>query len=110
MRYREATARDWLRAGVYIALAIGTIVVSIVLLFPLGPVGVTVWLAVSGGTMYLLVRWHAKITAYRCPECGHEFEISVLTDFVSPHWCSKKRLRCPECGGRDWATILMKSS
>ncbi len=110
MRYRDVTPRDWLKAGLYIALTIGTMVVTMILLIPLGPVGIAAWLGVASGSMYLLVRWHANSTAYRCSACSSEFEISVLTDLVSPHWGSRKYLRCPECGRRDWATILMKAT
>jgi len=110
MKHREPTGRDWLKAGLYIALAIGTIVLSMVLLLPLGPVGVILWVGAAVGAMYLLVRWHARSTVYRCPDCGHEFEISVLTDFISPHWGSRKYLKCPECCRRDWATVLMKAT
>ena len=109
MKVREPAARDWLKTGLYIALAIGTTIVSIALLFPLGPIGVILWLGVAVGSMYLLLRRHARSTVHRCPDCGQEFEIAVLTDFTSPHCHSKKHLRCPECGKRAWATILMRA-
>jgi DNA-directed RNA polymerase subunit RPC12/RpoP len=55
-----------------------------------------------------LVGWHAASSAYRCAECGTEFEISTLRDLVSPHSPTSKYLRCPRCGKRDWASALKK--
>ncbi len=89
MKVREPVASDWLKTGLSIALAIGTTIVTIALLFPLGPIGVILCVGVAVGSMYLLLRWHARSTVYRCPDCGQEFEMSVLTDFISPHWHSK---------------------
>ncbi len=60
--------------------------------------------------LLLLVRWHARNFAYRCPECGQEFEISVFTDFISPHGVGKKYLKCPRCQKRSWANETEKIS
>jgi DNA-directed RNA polymerase subunit RPC12/RpoP len=110
MPYRKVTSRDWWRVGAYILLTVAVLVVSAVILVPMArPVGLFVWLAFfAGGGLFLLVRWHAHHTAYRCPACGDEFEISVFTDFVSPQVPNKKYLKCPHCGQRNWATVLMK--
>jgi len=43
----------------------------------------------------------AKNTAYRCRNCGHEFEISLRTDLIRPHGIGNggwKYLECPQCG------------
>lgn len=58
--------------------------------------------------MSIIVRWHAGVTAYRCTQCGHEFEITTMTNFLSPHLPERKYLKCPACGKRDWMTVLMK--
>ncbi|MBN1212973.1 MAG: hypothetical protein JXA92_10380 [candidate division Zixibacteria bacterium] len=50
----------------------------------------------------IIVRWHARTVAYRCPECGHQFKITAWTDFKSPHYPLKKRLRCPACLKKNW--------
>lgn len=59
--------------------------------------------------LVLLVRWHARAFAYRCPHCGHVFTIPAWLDVVSPHgvsrrdghWVGWKLLRCPRC--RRWS-------
>ena len=62
--------------------------------------------------LYLLVRWHAKRYGYQCPECGKRFDISVTTDFSSPHLPGigggKKYLKCPHCNNRVWAQEVKK--
>lgn len=85
-------------------------VVAARFLIPLAPpIGLVVWLAVFvGGGLYLLVRWHATSTAYRCPACGCVFGISVFADFISPQRVDKKYVKCPQCAKRYWATVLMK--
>ena len=59
-----------------------------------------------------LIFWHARSTAYHCPKCGSEFEISILTDFVSPHGVAKNSgwayLKCPICSNRSKMKILVK--
>jgi DNA-directed RNA polymerase subunit RPC12/RpoP len=58
--------------------------------------------------LLLLIRWHAANFAYRCPVCENEFEISTFKDLISPHRPATKYLRCPNCGARDWASVLKK--
>jgi DNA-directed RNA polymerase subunit RPC12/RpoP len=109
--YREVTKEDWKKVLAYLSLTMLMIVGSaFALASELWPAGITVWLLVPvvGGGLFLLVRWHARVTAYRCGNCGNEFEISTLADFLSPHLPQKKFLKCPGCGHRSWATVLMK--
>ena len=109
MPYRGATKKDWLRVGAYVLLTILVIAAGAAALLPgARPFEMGLWLGIFFSGYFLLVRWHANSTAYRCPVCGHEFEISVLTDFISPHTTSKKFLKCPQCGKRKWATVLLK--
>ena len=110
MPYRQPTSRDRWKTGLYILLTIIIIVVTgMILMQMFGAVGLVVWIAVFvAGSLFLLVRWHAKNTAYRCRVCGHEFEISTGTDLMSPHVPEKKYLKCPQCGKRSWATVLVK--
>lgn len=110
MPYREVAKADRWKVGWYILLTFVVIVASAIILIPVAwPVGFVAWLtAFVSGSLFLLVRWHAHNTAYRCPVCGHEFEISVFTDFISPQVLDGKYLRCPQCRKRNRATVLMK--
>jgi DNA-directed RNA polymerase subunit RPC12/RpoP len=106
---REANNKDRWKVAAYILLTIVVIAAGAAALLPgAGPREMVLWLVIFFGGLFLLVRWHARSTAYRCPACGHEFEISTLTDFLSPHTTSKKFLKCPQCGKRKWATVLLK--
>jgi len=111
MSYRDVTRADQLKVLAYLVLMILFNVVTAVTLMPRAwPWGFIIWLLLCFvGSLFLLVRWHANITAYRCPKCGCEFEISFFTDFISPHFPNKKYLKCPRCGEKSWAEILMKA-
>jgi DNA-directed RNA polymerase subunit RPC12/RpoP len=71
-----------------------------------------VWIALAVAGLVILVFWHAKATAYLCPKCGYEFEISILTDFFNLHGVDTpggwKYLRCPNCSNRSRMEILVK--
>ncbi|MEZ5357510.1 MAG: hypothetical protein R3F48_01685 [Candidatus Zixiibacteriota bacterium] len=56
--------------------------------------------------VFWLVRRHARVTVYICPECKHEFQVSAMRDFLSPHTMHSKRLTCPECGKKNWCSVL----
>jgi len=110
MAYRDVTKADQWKVVFYLVLMILFNVLTAVLLFPVARLwGFLAWLVLCFGTsLCLLVRWHAKVTAYRCPHCDRAYEISFFTDFISPHYPNKKYLKCPHCGQRGWAEILMK--
>jgi DNA-directed RNA polymerase subunit RPC12/RpoP len=107
-RYVDTTGRDWLATAIAVALFVAVVLALLVLLSPWG-------LIVAPLGLLALVRWHQRRTAYRCRHCGHEFQISVLTDLISPHGVNRdadgrvagyKLLRCPGCGRRGRATAL----
>ena len=108
--YRNVTRKDWTRTLLYVCVAALFVSGSgFALASRFWPLGLILWaLVFAGGSLFLLVRWHAKTTAYRCPECSNEFEISTVTDFVSPHLPNRTFLKCPKCGRRRWATILVR--
>jgi len=112
--YRKPTRSDWVKTVVYLAVYIGAISMGAFLLLTRGTVGIVVWALVVVGGLILLVRWHSKITAYRCTNCGHEFEISFLTDLISPHGVGSggawKYLRCPQCNRRIRAEVLIRDT
>jgi DNA-directed RNA polymerase subunit RPC12/RpoP len=111
MSYREVTKADQMKVVVFIGLMIVfNVVTAIALTSSAWPFGLIVWLILCfGGSLFLLVRWHANNTAYRCPTCTSEYEISFFTDFISPHVPNKKYLKCPHCGEKGWAEVLMKA-
>lgn len=113
MNYQKVTKNDWKKA---IILIIGfvIIVVSTAIIFASHnwPLGFVIWLLIVGGCLFILVSWHTKNYGYKCLSCGHEFEISVLQDLISPHGMGKggwKYLKCPKCHQRSKATVLKKS-
>jgi len=75
--------------------------------------GFVVLVVLVGGLPFLVV-WHARTYAYRCRNCGHEFEISPWVDLISPHGLGKeggwKYLRCPKCGQRTRAMVIPRRS
>lgn len=107
--YREPERRDWLKSIVYIAAYIAAISISgFYLLLSYW----YVWVALAAVGLMALVLWHAKATAYRCSVCSYEFEISVLTDLISPHGVDREgawvRLKCPRCSNRSKSRVLAK--
>ncbi|MFO7996577.1 MAG: hypothetical protein R6U93_05490 [Dehalococcoidia bacterium] len=111
MAYRKPDRADRVRTVTYVAVYTAAIGGGAFLLIPRGPAGAFAWAVMVIGGAFLLIRWHAKSTAYRCINCGHEFEISVLTDAISPHgpggggW---QYLKCPRCGKRAKTEVLRK--
>jgi DNA-directed RNA polymerase subunit RPC12/RpoP len=108
--YRDVSKADWNKLGLRMVAAGAAIVAGALCLIPLAmPFGFLAWLFLFvGGSLFLFVRWHANAVAYRCPRCGHEFEISAWRDFISPHMPSVKYLKCPSCATRGWAAVRMK--
>jgi len=110
-RYRQPEGRDWLIMVGAVVLCIGVVTICALILMSGGYR--YLWVGLFAVALYLLVRWHASVTAYRCTRCGHEFEIGVVTDLVSPHGPGRgggwKYLKCPSCGRRSKARVLVKT-
>jgi DNA-directed RNA polymerase subunit RPC12/RpoP len=107
---RPVSPRDWKLNLLTLGAFCGILLIAGFLMSQfLGPAGMITGVVLVGAMcLFILVRWHASVTAYRCPSCAHEFVISPLTDFLSPHLLSVKYLRCPSCRVRGWATIRMR--
>lgn len=109
-RYPQPVAADWVRTAVRVALFLLLLVGGVVII-PL-PFGILLWLALASAGMAWLVRWHARSFAYQCPACGEPFEISAWADFFGVNKLTRrgpmKYLRCPACGERRWARVLVK--
>jgi len=107
--YRKSRRRDWYKSLAFIVVYLAVLAVTGVFLL------ISywyVWRVFAAAGLMLLVLWHAKATAYHCPRCGYEFEISVLTDFFSSHGVDRERawkyLKCPNCHHRSRMEILVK--
>ena len=109
--YRKSRKKDWLKALIYIAVYLTVLGFTGIYLFLSY---LYVWIALAAGGLLILIIWHAKATAYHCPRCGYEFEISILIDFFSPHGVNRKGgweyLKCPNCSNRSRMEILVKTT
>ncbi len=101
--------KDVLKSVIFLSIYVAAISITAFLLLP------KFWyfwgfIVLAG--MLLLVNWHKQKTAYRCPNCGHVYEISFLTDLIAPHGVNKEGgwllLRCPNCRQRRKTTVLKK--
>lgn len=108
-KYREITKKDWLKTIIYIVVFVSIKITAALLLLP------DYWyifLIILSGLIFLIMNWHSKNFAYRCQHCKHEFEISALTNLISPHLPSAsgpwKYLKCPECSKKSKAKIIKK--
>jgi hypothetical protein len=108
--YRKPKSSDKTKFLLFIGLYVAVIsVTAFVLLVEYW----FVWLAIVAVGLFMLVLWHKKSTAYHCPKCGNEFEISFLVDFFSPHGVNKDGggwtyLKCPRCHNRTKMEVLVK--
>jgi uncharacterized C2H2 Zn-finger protein len=108
--YSKPKRSDWTKSLLFISIYVAAISITAFLLLLSYWY---VWLALVVGGISLLVLWHKKSTAFRCPKCGNEFEISFLTDFFSPHGVTKEGdgwvyLKCPRCHNRSKMEVLVK--
>ena len=78
----KPTRQDYIKSIVYLSLYVIVIGGGAWLLLPNQWV---LWAAIVLIGMLLLVGWHKKETAYRCPNCEHVYQISFLTDLTAPH-------------------------
>ena len=108
--YRAPTASDWRKTILIVGLFVLFLLAAAAVLVAYGNAAVFLagFIVIVAVALFVLVRWHAGATAYRCASCGHEFTISTTTDLISPHMIDTKYLRCPACHRRSWAKVLMK--
>lgn len=107
--YGRSKKNDWLKTFSYIAIYLAVLGLSSPYLIPSYWYA---WVLLVVGGLILLVLWHTKTSAYHCPRCSYEFEISMLTDFLSPQGVDAqggwKYLKCPRCSNRTRMTVLEK--
>jgi disulfide bond formation protein DsbB len=113
MQYEEVTRCDWERTALYLAGGMLLIMTAAIFLFTFNRIiGAIIWFALIGVVLTILVSWHTKMYAYKCKQCGEQFEISPVTNFVSPQGFGKngawKYLKCPRCNKHERAEVFKK--
>lgn len=111
MKYQDPNRRDWVTGIASLVIFLVVITLGALLLFTdywyIWPV------LVIGGTVILVLR-QTKHYACRCRECGHEFEISFLTNLLAPHGVDRagswQWLKCPDCQKRTKVAVIRKIS
>ncbi len=117
-RFEEITKEDWKKIFTYAGILIGLITIGAFLLVFSNVQGwiflFWIFLGCSVGT-FLLTMWLARTygRSYRCPECGHIFEVSNFTFFLGYGRGSKLRIgrkyiKCPKCGKKSWKSWMKK--
>lgn len=106
----EIARSTFRKSSLLVLVGVTTVSVSAMFLLPnLWPV----WTILVATTIGSLAAWHNTSFGYRCRHCGHEFEISLLRNLVSPHipieGGGEKYLSCAACGTKDWTTIIPKA-
>jgi DNA-directed RNA polymerase subunit RPC12/RpoP len=102
-KYSEVRKKDWFQTALLLFIFITVSSVSAIFLLP----GYWYfWLLTILALLILLLEWHARNFAYRCPRCGKIFEISALEGLLGPNSINKKYLNCPLCRKKAWADIL----
>lgn len=96
-----------LRALDLVRVAFFTVVAMLVIMLIVQPSLVaTIFAVVIAILVFFFIRWHARTTVYSCPECDHQFQISVWIEIISPHTGEKKWMTCPSCGKDSWCRIV----
>lgn len=108
-KYQDPTRKDWISGIASLVIFVLVITLGAVFLF-------TdywyLWIVLVLGGVVILVFRQTKQYACRCRECGHEFEISFLTNLLAPHGVDKSGswqwLKCPVCQKRTKVTVIKK--
>ena len=90
--YRDPNVKDKLISFVFVVITIAIIILSSFFIRPV--YGLIVHLFIVFFTIFLLILWHSRKTAYICQHCDQEFEISFWQDLTSPSFFNKKILTC----------------
>jgi DNA-directed RNA polymerase subunit RPC12/RpoP len=107
--YRDTQKREWMITAALLVLFVLLLTAGAIWL---APRYLALFLLLGVVSIILLVLWHNRTFAYRCSNCGHEFEITALRNFISPHGIDReggwKYLKCPDCGVRNRARVIAK--
>ena len=106
-KYQDPTRKDWILGIAWLLIYLIVISVGAILLIPEYWYW---WLALTVTSTILLVIRQNRNYACRCRECGHEFEVSFLTNLISPHGVDKGGswmwVKCPNCERRVKVTVI----
>jgi DNA-directed RNA polymerase subunit RPC12/RpoP len=112
-RFEDVTKEDQKNALIIVVVFTLIILVSALLLLPLG--FWYLWVPIFVVGVAILLVWSTYSFGYRCSNCGNEFDVSMLTSFYTPHLGmtvggARKYLKCPRCGQWEWDIVLKKVS
>ena len=106
----EETNKKMLRHEVVIGL-IGTIAfVAFVLIAALIP-DVKLWIrliiiifgsGIFGVSLYYAIKIEREVGYYECPDCGHRYVPGMAAFINAPHMGRTRKMKCPQCGRRNW--------
>ena len=103
--YEEITKKEWKESLLVIAALVVVLVIGAFALLPDYWYGFIILVVAAICVIIIIVIRAQGPTVFKCPKCGHEFEISAFKNAMSPHGVSKKEgkwfewkyLECPVC-------------
>jgi len=109
-KYQDPSRLDWVTGIASLVIFILMITFGALLLF-------TdywyIWPILVVGGVIILVHRQTRRYACRCRSCGCEFEISFLTNLLSPHGVDRtgswQWVKCPDCLKRRKVTVIKKA-
>lgn len=91
------STRDKVKETVFVVIYILLIVILSLYLVP----GLWwLWVLFIAAGLFVLMNWHSRAVAYRCPKCGKVHRIPWYVNLVTPRGRSPhpwKYLKCPGC-------------
>ena len=110
-KYQDPTRKDWIKGIASLVIFVVAITLGSLLLFTdywyLWPILLVV------GVLILVLR-QTRQFACRCRTCGHQFDISFLSNLLAPHGVDQggswQWLKYPSCQKRRKVTVIKKVS
>jgi len=114
-KYTAFSRNDARRAFVYLTAYVALILFAAIAFMPKYWY---VWAMLVIIPLTFLVKWSVNVSAFRCRNCGNIFEVKTHQYAAGPHgfWKNKKDgwygwryLKCPKCGKRTSAIVMMRN-
>ena len=114
-RYVERTRYDWFSTIWKLAIFVGVVLFSILVMYPWKGLLPTVILILLGLWMY--VGLASRTSGYRCGKCGKAFQVPTTVNFFTQSaigknpdgtYYSYKSLTCPHCGQMSKARVVKR--